>query len=888
METLSEIAARSIAAVLLLFFAGGVFPSLSNAAEFEEFGIESVNAAQSSNAAGAHADFTTEFVLNHKEDTVTGAQSAKGRAEEISVFLPPGLIGDPTAVPSCPTGQFETLGNCPIDSQVGVAELLLDGHTESQKILEPIYNLQPPHPHQEVARLGFVGLLYPIFIDVDVRTASDYGVTATVHDATGLAPLISAKSTLWADPASPAHDTERLTPFEAVIGCTTPCMAGGSRASNLDPRPFMSNPTACEEQNVGFAVTSYQRPGEIFEAEAPMAPTSGCEDLPFGPKLQLEPSSHRAGAPTGLNAVLQIPQSESLNVPASSALRRAKVKLPEGMTINPAAANGLLACSDGEVGLGTEDESGCPDGSKLGTATFVSPDLPEAIHGSIYQRTPASGDLFRIWLVADDYGLHLKLPGTIKANSSTGQLTAEFDETPQLPVEEIELEFRDGPRAALKNPDSCGKYSASYEFTPWSNPGSPVSGQTHPFAIDEGCGAKGFSPTLEAGVTSPVAGDYSPFVMSLKREDGEDNVSAFDLTLPRGELAKLKGVQLCPDGNAATGNCPAGAQIGSVAVSSGAGSQPLWIPQPGKAPTGIFLAGPYKGAPYSIVTKVPAQAGPFDLGTVAVRGGLYIDPQTTQATVKTDPLPQILQGVPVRYRTIQASVDRPEFAVNPTNCREQAIGARVVSATGAIATPSERFQVGECSSLGFGPTLSLHLKGSMKRGGYPALTATVQTHGGEANIGKASVALPHSEFLAQEHINTICTRVQFSEEHCPRGSIYGRAKAITPLLDLPLEGPVYLRSSSNPLPDLVVALHGQIDVDLVGRIDSVNGGIRTTFSGVPDAPVTRFILKMKGGRKSLLVNSTDICTGKHRATVKMRGQNGKSHSPHPLLSGRCK
>lgn len=887
MKALSRVAVNSLAAVLLLLFAGGALPTLSSAAEFENFGLESVSASQSSNAAGAHADFTTKFALNHTEDG-GGAQHVSGYMEKLSVSLPPGLIGNPNNMPTCPTGQFETLGNCPIDAQVGAVEVLLDGRPESQAIIEPIYNLQPPHPHREVARLGFIALLYPVFIDVNVRTASDYGVTATVHDAPALAPVVWAKATLWADPANPAHDTQRLTPLEAVVGCTSPCFVGGSRPSNLDPRPFMSNPTACEEQSVGFAVTSYQRPGEVFEAEAAMEPTTGCEDLPFGPQLQLEPTSHRAGAPTGLNAVLRIPQSEALNVPATSALEAAKVTLPEGMTINPPAANGLLACSDQEVGLGTEDESHCPDGSKLGTATFVSPDLPEAIHGTIYQRTPANNDLFRIWLVSDDFGLHLKLPGRIEANSSTGQLTAEFEETPQLPVEEINLEFRGGPRAALKNPDACGKYSAAYEFTPWSDPESPVTGQTQPFTIDEGCEAKGFSPSLEAGVTNPVAGGYSPFVMSLKREDGEENVSAFDLTLPRGELAKLKGVPLCSDSDAATGSCPAGTQIGSVAVSSGAGSQPLWIPQPGKAPTGVFLAGPYKGAPYSIVTKAPAQAGPFDLGTVAVRGGLYIDPQTAQATAKIDPLPQILEGVPVFYRTIQASIDRPEFAVNPTNCSEQSVGATVVSAKGTVATPNDRFQVGECSSLNFGPTLKLRLKGSTKRGGYPALTATVQTHANEANIGKVSVALPHSEFLAQEHINTICTRVQFSQDNCPTGSVYGYARAITPLLDQPLEGPVYLRSSNNPLPDLVVALHGQIDIDLAGRIDSVNGGIRTTFAEVPDAPVTKFVLRMKGGKKSLLVNSTDICVGRHRATVKMSGQNGKGHNPHPLLRGKCK
>ncbi|HET9591327.1 MAG TPA: hypothetical protein VFP17_00275, partial [Solirubrobacterales bacterium] len=485
-----------------------------------------------------------------------------------------------------------------------------------------------------------------------------------------------------------------------------------------------------------------------------------------------------------------------------------------------------------------------------------------------------------------ELGLHLKLPGEIKANKTTGQLSAEFNETPQLPVEQIDLEFKGGPQAPLKNPDSCGSYTASYRFTPWSgNP--PVTGQTQPIEIDQGCGNGGFAPKLEAGVVNPVAGGYSPLVVNLKREDGEDNVSSFELSLPKGELAKLKGVPLCSDSDAATGNCTQDSQIGSVAAAVGAGSQPLWIPQPGKAPTGVFLAGPYKGAPYSVVTKVPAQAGPFDLGTVTVRGGLYVDPNTAQATVKTDPLPQILEGVPVLYRTIHVSIDRDQFALSPTNCNEQSVESAVASAHGAVAHPSDRFQVGECGALKFGPSLKLRLKGGTKRAQYPALTATLSTGRNEANIRKVSVALPHSEFLAQEHINTICTRVQFAQEACPNGSIYGRARAITPLLDEPLEGPVYLRSSDHPLPDLVIALRGQLDINLVGRIDSVRGGIRATFEGIPDAPVSRFVLKMKGGKKSLLVNSTDICSGKHRATVKMGAQNGKHHDPHPPLSGGC-
>jgi hypothetical protein len=847
------------------------------------FGFESTAAEESTSVAGLHPDVTTTFVLNSEE--VDGRPIASGRVENVYIQLPPGLVGYPDRFPTCSLGDFNAFANCSAASQIGLTKV--QPSEKLSAMTEPLYNLDPGP--NEIARFGFYAAFYPIIVDISVRTGSDYGVTATVHDASGQAALISSSTTLWGVPADPIHDPQRLTAFEGFF-CEVACLAPeGKRSSGLSPRPFLSNPSACEEQVVKFAATTYQIPGQIFTGpDAALPPITDCEDVPFDPSLDLETTSHRAGAPTGVTSVLRIPQNDAVNLPASSALRAAKVTLPQGMTLNPGAAAGLETCSDEQVAFGKEVDAGCPAASRLGSATIVSPSLPEPLHGSIYQRTSAPGDLFRIWLVTDDFGLHLKLPGEIKADPTTGQLTVEFDQTPQLPTEEIKLEFKAGDRAPLKNPDACGSYSASYQLTPWST-GVPVAGETEPIAIDQGCGGGGFSPTLEAGVTNPVAGIFSPFIVNVRRDDGQENVSAIDLTLPKGELAKLRGVPLCGDAAASTGDCPAASRIGSVAVAAGNGDAPLWIPQEGKSPAEIFLAGAYKEAPYSIVTRVPAQAGPFDLGTVVVRGGIYVDPNTAQVTVKTDALPQILEGVPVFYRTIHAAIDRKKFAVNPTNCREMKVAATVASIGGATATPSDRFQVGECAALKFNPKLSLKLKGGTQRAQYPALSAVLKTRKGEANLRRVAVALPPAEFLAQEHINTVCTRVQFADDACPKGSIYGKARAVTPLLDKPLEGPVFLRSSSNPLPDLVVALKGQLDINLVGRIDtSAGGGIRATFHGLPDAPVTKFVLRMKGGSKSLIVNSTDVCASKGRATVKMAGQNGKQISRHPSVGVECR
>jgi hypothetical protein len=561
-------------------------------------------------------------------------------------------------------------------------------------------------------------------------------------------------------------------------------------------------------------------------------------------------------------------------------MREARVTLPEGMQVSAGAANWIDTCSDAQVGFHEEVDAACPDASKLGSAKIVSPSLPGPIEGALYQRNPTPGHQFGLWLVADALGLHIKIPGELEPDKQNGRLTAVFSDLPQVPVAEIDLDVWGGPRAPLQNPATCGTYATDFAFSPHSQ--DPAAVGHDQMQIDEGCGLP-FDPNIHAGVEDPMAGHFSPFIFNLTRLDGSQALRGFELHLPEGELAKLAGLPLCGEDSAATGTCPAASRIGSLMAASGPGPDPLQLPQPGKTEPAIYLAGPYQGAPYSIISEVPAQAGPFDLGILAVRSALEVDPETARATVKADPLPQFFEGVGIAYRHLHVVVDRPGFSLNPTDCREMAVTSDVTSTQGTVAHPASRFQVDGCKALKFKPKLFLRLKGGTKRGAYPALTATLKARRGDANIAKASVGLPHSEFLAHEHIVTICTRVQFAADKCPKGSIYGKAKAWTPLLDKPLEGPVYLRSSSHPLPDLVVALRGALEIDLVGRIDSHNGGIRSTFGSVLDAPVSKFVLRMKGGAKGLLVNSTDICRGSHRASVAMRAQNGRAASLRPSL-----
>jgi hypothetical protein len=865
-------------------------PVASLGSEVEEFGITRFEAEESTAGAAAHPDFTNIVEFNHSRDN-EGHDTPKAVVEELSISLPPGLLGNLQATPRCEMGNFVAYGNCPIDSQVGITRVRV-GSPLFVAALEPIYNLVPPHPRQEIARFGLIAGNFPVFIDISVRTAGDYGATATIHNPPGLGTIFTAKTTFWGNPAASTHDEERLTPAESAK-CTSIATCkpvGGSRESGIpvaDRKAFLSNPSACQANELGLEVTATQLPGRLFTAHAPLVgadtqtpATSDCSGLPFAPTLEAEPTNHVAGAATGLKTKLIIPQHLGEDERATATMREARVTLPAGMQVAAGAANWIGTCSEEQVGYHKEVDTACPDSSKLGTAKIISPALSVPIEGTIYQRSPQPGHQLGLWLTADALGLHVKLPGELEPDRSTGRLTAVFRDLPQVPVEEIDLNVWGGPRAPLQNPDHCGSFATDFSFAPHSNDPAVVGHSD--MQITEGCNQP-FAPTLHAGVTEPVAGKFSPFVFDLNRPDGDQALRGFSLHLPEGAIGKPKGVPLCPDEAAATGTCPADSRIGSLEASTGPGPDPLQVPQAGKAQPAIYFAGPYQGAPFSIVSEVPAQAGPFDLGVLAVRSALQIDPETARATVVADPLPQFFEGIGITYRHLHAVIDRPEFFLNPTDCREMAVTADATSTQGTVAHPSARFQVDGCKALGFKPKLSLRLKGGTERADYPALTAVLQARKGDANIAFTSVALPHSEFLAQEHIGTICTRVQFAADKCPKGSVYGKAKAITPLLEKPLSGPVYLRSSNHPLPDLVAKLGGQLEIDLVGRIDSVHGGIRATFESVPDAPVTKFVLQMRGGRKSLLTNSTDICRGSHRATAQFKAQNGRAARLRPAL-----
>jgi hypothetical protein len=904
------------------------------------------NSELGANMAGRHPfQLTTTIQLNAGplNSGLTRLQT-KGEQPDLPrnfrFSLPAGLVGNATAVPRCAMTLFydisEMTNPCPAESAVGVAGVTIieSVNLGLVRLAVPVFNLDPAQG--EPARFGFVAGGVPVVIDTEVDPDNDYEIIATVNNTTQVAELLSSTVVLWGTPGDSRHDDARGWNCAFHLVDLGPC----ERPPGLAVNGFLRNPVSCVTPlDFQVELEPWNAPfGSLVESAQFGAGTmSGCNQVPFNPTIGASPSTGRAEGSSGLAFQLDMPNPWMMNPNAISEgqAKKVEVTLPEGMTINPSQAEGLAACGPDEYARETAASlpgQGCPEASKVGTVQVSTPLLEEEAKGSLYVAQPYDNpfdSLLALYMVAKipERGIVVKQAGKVALNPKTGQIVTTFDDLPQLPFERFKLNFFEGDRAPLVMPPTCNAYEMVAKFTPWhaANPDNPlpseVISRTSSFTVNQGSsggpcpsGTPPFKPGFTAGTTNNVAGKYSPFNARFTRNDGEQEFSRFSMTLPKGVIGKLAGIPFCPEAaidaaRARTGpnggqeelnspSCSQASQIGRTSVGAGVGSALTYAP--GK----IYLAGPYQGSKLSVVAITTARVGPFDLGTVVIRQAVRVNPETAEVSTDgaaSDPIPHILQGVVVHARDIRVYVDKPDFILNPTSCDPMAAAATVFGAGldfGSLADDqaadvTSPFQAASCASLGFKPKLSLSLRGGTKRGDTPRLKAVLTARKGDANIGRAQVTLPRSSFLEQAHIRTVCTRVQFragggSGEQCPPGSIYGRAKAFSPLLDEPLTGPVILRSSNNPLPDLVAALRSdKVDIHVVGRIDSFRARLRSTFEAVPDAPVNRFILEMQGGRKGLIVNSTNICKGKHRAIAAFKGQNGRTHNFNPLVKTKC-
>ncbi len=887
---------------------------------------------------------------SHPDSIVTTVDFApldsEGGLRDLSLELPPGLIENPSAVSKCSQAQFHTPRissfeaslsgeSCSSLSQIGVAQVRAGSVTRTFGV----FNLDPPAGAP--SQIGFSPFGVAIALTPHIRPASgEYGTTLELLDVSSGLNLEKLKLTIWGTPWSIEHNGQRgecLNEVEPEAPFAKCPVEQGAR-SHL-PYAYLTLPASCAGP-IAFtlAMNSWQNPtfarATDFSRDATGNPAAltDCAGLHFEPRTSAQATNPRASAPSGFDFSLT-PAEEALTnpgrrVPAQA--RNAVITLPEGMTLNPSLAAGLGVC--GPAGYAAETATsppgaGCPEPSKIGTFTVQSQLFEDTVKGAIYlaqpddRATTAPGaenpfdSLVGLYLVAKNpqRGVLVKVAGRLLLDQGTGQLTATFDDLPQLPYANLKIHFREGQRAPLVTPSACGTFSTAVELVPWNDPGA-VAHSAPQFPIAKGIGVgeacptgaiPPFTPGSIGGMLSGGAGSYSPFYLHLTRADSEQELTSYSTTLPPGLTGKIAGIPYCPDAAIAaaklkTGreeelqpSCPAASEIGHTV--SGYGASAVLAYAPGK----LYLAGPYHGSTFSVVAIDSATVGPFDLGVVVLRSAIRVDRRTAQVSIDSsgsDPIPHILSGVPIHLRDVRVYIDRPETTLNPTSCDPFSVISTLTGAGGRVADASDdstavvanHFQVSNCSALGFAPRFSLQLEGGTKRGDFPSLSVNLRPRAGDVNIARAAVTLPRGEFLEQGHIDSVCTNRQFDAGSCPRGSVYGHAAAVTPLLAEPLRGPVYLRSSKDTLPDLVVALRGDgIAIDLVGRIDSHRGGLRASFDLAPDAPVTRFALKLTGGKRSLLVNAEDVCAHPQRALARFIGHDNTGEIVHPLLHANC-
>ncbi|HEX3909783.1 MAG TPA: hypothetical protein VHW67_03650 [Solirubrobacteraceae bacterium] len=917
---------------------GGATPSLTRTLSVPvsgsppEYGVSTFEAqllnedATPAAQAGSHPfQFTTTLTVN---------RSASGEPialpKDFTFHLPPGLLGNPNAAKQCSMVDFfalvEEANLCSPESVVGVATVeIMEPKLGGQLAFTiPVFNLVPAQG--EPARLGFEALgKVPIVLDTSVRSGGDYGVDVSVRNATQTAGLLIGQVTIWGVPGDPRHDAARG--WECVSGgkyarqIGKPCPA----EPKLPQTPFLSLPTSCaatpaaEPASFSMSSDSWLNPGAPVGSEYAWADQDGnalgfdgCSQLPFSPSVTATPEQHTASTPSGVSIDVHVPQpglSEAEGL-ATADIRDTTVTLPAGVQLSPSAANGLVGCSEGQAGFEGFDastqmqrfdgeEASCPDASKLGLLHIKTPLLEHELAGALYLAEPAPngeagknpfGSLVAVYLVARDpvSGVLVKLAGEGVLDEGTLRVATTFREAPEVPFEDLKVDLFGGPRASLSTPAKCGGYATDGVFTPWSGMGPlAVQAPGEDFQISSGIGgsacpggALGFTPGFTALSTNPQAGAYTGFSLELTRPDGDQALGGLSMHLPPGVAAMLSSVTLCSDAQASASACPADSEVGHATAIAGLGPEPI-VQEGGR----VYITGPYGNAPFGLEIVTPAKAGPFDLGFVTVRSKLYIDPNDASVTIVSDPLPTQIRGIPLQLKRVLVSVDRPNFQFNPTSCAPMSIAGTLSGAEGASVPVSQRFQVGACENLPFGPTLSASAAGRASKANGTSFTVTVRSQGlGQANIAKVVLALPKQLPSRLTTLQKACIEAAFNANpaSCSPESVIGTATIHTPVLKSPLSGPAYLVSHGNAaFPDVEFVLQGEgITLILDGKTDIKAGITYSRFESAPDAPFSTFETVLPAGPHSVLTANVaqskqfNLCGEKLTMPTEITAQNG--------------
>jgi hypothetical protein len=899
--------------------------------------------------AGSHPfQMTTTVAINqgpdsepaHLEAGFKPAVEPAGLAKDVFTKFPVGFIGDPTPVPTCSILQFLAFrvggkagdnqedNRCPAESAVGVAtvrfwEPILFHYAD---FTVPLFELEPEFG--EPARFGFAIPIgdVPVVLDASLRSGpgegsipgqgEDYGINVDATNITQTTGLLSATVTVWGTPGDPRHDNDRgwsclFEGLGAIPSNHGPCV----HPENKRPPALLTTPTTCGAPlGDSVEVDSWAQPG-VFSDYLPSEPSPafvGCNRLAFSPSVQASPTTSSASSPSGLDVNLDfhdegLTNSEGLT---QSRLKDTTVTLPPGLTVNPSSGVGLSGCTTEDFGrelLASAPGAGCPDSSKLGTVEITTPVLSSPIHGSLFIAQPYEnqfGSLLALYIVArnPETGIFIKLAGRVTPNPVTGQLVTTFANNPQLPFSHFNFHFREGSQAPLVTPPTCGTYTTLAQLTPWSEPLAALTDSSS-FGITGGVGGSAcpsggvapFHPGISSGTVNNNAGTYSPLYLDLTRTDAEQEISGFSTSLPSGLTGNLSGIPFCSEAaievarhksgkqEEAEPSCPAASQIGHTLVGTGVGAVLAYVP--GK----IYLAGPFHGAPFSLVAVTSAVVGPFDLGTVVLRFGLNIDPYTARVSASptsSEPIPTIIDGIVTHVRDIRVYIERPgnaPFTLNPTSCDPTAIGSTLTANEGGSATVASPFQAASCASLKFAPKFAVSTSGKTSKADgaslHVALTYPSAPQGTYANIAKVKVELPKQLPSRLTTLQKACTAAQFEANPagCPSPSAIGTAKAVVPNIPEPLVGPVYFVShGGEAFPSLEVVLQGYgVKVVLVGSTFISKAGITsTTFKTVPDNPVSSFELTLPEGKYSALAANGSLCSQKLTMPSDFTGQNG--------------
>jgi len=846
----------------------GALPSPAHA----DFGLQAVGSsffadgsATGALLAGSHPETWITTVAFNATD-VSGELHADGSLKDLRVELPRGLAAVASLRPRCSRLDFLAEA-CRPEAAVGSIDFVpkLPHAPFTVYLLDPIQG--------QAMQLGFHAEHVPTTIGISISPGPPYRAIASLTNLSQVFEPLSLTLTLEGSP-------------------------GGE--------PFLTLPSSCAyPAEATFAASSWQATNAAVEEPAPEPQALvDCSSLRYSPDLRVNPTTSEIASPSGIDLAFDAPDSgiSSPGGRAAANTETAGVTLSSGLSINPPVAAGLAGCTAAELAAETRSPApadGCPAASKLGTANVTTPLLSEPIAGAIYLRAPAgptdavdadqAGFRFDLDLVlrSDERGVRLAVPLRVHADPVTGRLTASLEQIPQLPVAHLELHFNSGAHAPLTTAATCGSEAIVYSLAPSSgNP--PVAGADMFTISAPACDAR-FAPTLDAGTTSNAAGRSAPFVFELSQGAADPALSGLIVTLPPGLGAAFSGVESCPEGQATNGDCPAGSKVGYARIALGSGPEPLWVP-PGEHPdSAVYLAGPYKGAPYSLVIVVPGEAGPFDLGPVVLRAPITIDPRTARASISVEGLPQILDGVPLRYRTIRIVLDRPGFIRNPTSCEPTAITGTARAADGRTAAISDRFQAADCAALRFRPKLSLRLSGAVGRNGHPGVRAVVRGDPKGAAIASANIELPAGELLDLRHLRGLCPR-GVTVDRCPKSSLLGNLRLATALIDEPLEGPVYLRVPRHRLPGLSAEVRsGDLGFIVDGRTTAAHGRFGISLGSLPDIPLSEAVLNLPGGRKGIIVNSRSLCGSKKKVAATFTAHSGRGFQlgVRAQVKGRC-